>query len=65
MKLLQGAGWDVELVSSIRVVEFNPGYLNCDCIIIDYSRCDNSKKLSRSQLDEVEIIKFFGYKGRT
>ena len=65
MKLLQGAGWDVELVSSIRVVEFNPGYLNCDCIIIDHSRCANSKKLSQSQFDEVEIIKFFGYKGRT
>ena len=63
-KLLQGAGWTVELVSSIRVVEFNAGYLNCDCVIIDYSRRDNSKKLdSQGQLNEIEIIKLLGYRG--
>ena len=61
--MLQGAGWTVELVSSIRVVEFNAGYLNCDCVIIDYSRRDNSKKLSQGQLDEIEIIKLLGYRG--
>jgi len=60
---LQRKGWDVELISSIRVLEFNPNYLNCDCIIIDYSMFHKIVKNAQSQLDEISIIKLFGYKG--
>jgi hypothetical protein len=63
MQLLQSRGWIVELISSIRMVEFNPTYLNCDCIIIDYSRFDKIRKNSINQLDEIATIKLFGFLG--
>jgi hypothetical protein len=63
LQLLRARGWVVELVSSIRVIEFNPNNLNCDCIVVDYSRYDQIKKNSINLLDEISIIKLFGFKG--
>lgn len=63
LQLLRARGWVVELVSSIRVIEFNPNNLNCDCIVVDYSRYDQIKKKSINLLDEISIIKLFGFKG--
>ena len=60
---LQRKGWNVELISSIRVLEFNPNHLNCDCIIVDYSMSPKIVKNTQSQLDEISIIKLFGYNG--
>jgi len=63
LQLLRARGWIVELVSSVRVIEFNPHNLSCDCIIVDYSRYDQVKKKSVNLLDEISIIKLFGYRG--
>jgi len=63
LQSLRSRGWLVVQVSSIRVVEFSPNHLNCDCIIIDYSRYYQVGRSSRSLLDEISIIKLLGYKG--